>query len=299
MTREELQDALLMFKTEIERSIQTSIANGVRHRDGSEAKNALIRSQRPIRGLHNLFAQALMTAATSETHAVLPPLGYTAPECAIAGFFKKKKQDIVILTQPPRPEAIAAGPLAGEHDEIGLAASNSSIIVGIRSQISSINKNFDTLMERALAESVNLRMRIPDAVLGDVYLLPTHEYLEPAMKENVVAFSPRVTNLPKFISMFLALSEPLDTRYKYDRSCLVIADFRQTPPMPITSLDELITHGFVPATFQEALRRLENEGIPVAEDLRNLSPLTFAEDIWSSFEMRRMAKSGTSHGHSI
>ena len=42
--------------------------------------------------------------------------------------------------------------------------------------MSSLAKNADTLFERIFAKSLNLHMRYPNIVLGEVYLIPVYEY---------------------------------------------------------------------------------------------------------------------------
>ena len=52
--------------------------------------------------------------------------------------------------------------------------------------MSSLAKNSDTLFERTFAEAQNLHMRYPDIVLGEVYLIPVHEYDDDMVKRGTV-----------------------------------------------------------------------------------------------------------------
>lgn len=72
----------------------------------------------------------------------------------MAGFLKKKSQDISIIPEGFREEEITDGVLIGKKDKIGKGILSKSISINIRSQLSSIGKNFDTLYERTFAEAL-------------------------------------------------------------------------------------------------------------------------------------------------
>ena len=84
---------------------------------------------------------------------------------------------------------IKDGPLEVTINSIGKEQSENAIVIGVRSQLSSVEFFFDTLMERAFAETLNLRLRLPKLVMGEVYLLPVVEYDDQAMKENRIAWN--------------------------------------------------------------------------------------------------------------
>ena len=107
---------------------------------------------------------------------------------------------------PAQPEQITEGPMKGQFDKLGREATKRAIVIGVRSQLSSINKNYDTLIERALAETMNLRLRHPEVVMGEVFLVAVREYDEQAMKKNQVAWKPKSTDVERFISIFDGLS---------------------------------------------------------------------------------------------
>ncbi len=127
--------------------------------------------------------------------------------------------------------------------------------------MSSVTKNFDTLMERAFAETLNLRLRLPNLVMAEVYLLPVVEYDDLAMTNNRVAFKSGFVPVERFIKTFLGISgrdnDNLDASlYKYDRSCLVLINCRDNPPCVFETLEELKGEGVVPDELDVPFDRL-------------------------------------------
>lgn len=266
-----LQGALSEFKRDIELAIRTAQFGGKTFSNGGEAKQALIRSQRLIMKVHEVVKISLKEKldAAGVTHSIHPPIGASSPEIPITGFIKAKDQDIVILFDEASREIVADGPLKGTTDTVGIHASERAIVVGVRSQMSSVGKNFDTLMERAFAETLNLRLRLPSIVMGEVYVLPVVEYDDRAMSRNQVEWKSGPISVPKFVRTFLGISGrgPRDTNdlYKYERTALVLADFRETPPKLVESLSDLIGLRAVPPDFGQYFERLSPRGF--ARDL--------------------------------
>ena len=108
-------------------------------------------------------------------------------------------------------------------------------------------------MERAFAETLNLHLRLPRLVMGEVYLLPVIEYDDEAMRENRVAWKSRSVPVEKFITTFLGISgregDLQISLYKYDRSALILADFRTNPPNVYETLKDLQDDGHVSSDF--------------------------------------------------
>ena len=177
---------------------------------GLEAKTALIRSERLIQRIHEVTKKSIHDELKRRgiDPVIHPPLGANSPEMNVWGLLKKKKQDVVVLLgdAEPKPERIQEGPLKGQMDKLGIEATRHSIVIGVRSQLSSIDKNFDTLMERTFAETMNLRFRHPHLVMGEVYLLAVKDYDEQLMKENRVDWNDKYTNVERFISIFNSMS---------------------------------------------------------------------------------------------
>lgn len=255
---------------EIENEINQTVVSGrfvksngeiVEKDDGLQAREALIRSEKLIQRIHevtkiSLKNELINRGFNDSSFVVHPPIGLPSPELDIWGLLKKKKQDVVILFQNKIPEIIQEGPLKNDKDLIGREATKDSIVVGVRSQLSSIDKNFDTLMERAFAETMNLRLRHPLLVMGEVYMIPVREYDEKAMKNNKIKFKEKFTNVEKFISIFNGISGRKDHNnilesYKYEKSALVLVDFSQNPVRIFKNIQELKDEGIVSKSYNE------------------------------------------------
>lgn len=274
-----LQNAISEMKTNLETAIVTASYNGQAYPNGLQAKEALIRSQNLILKVHEVVKVSLLNEISHHRtdFSIYPPVGLRNPEMTVYGLLKGKKQDIVIMFNNliDTRTQIAEGPLAGFYDPVGTEKAENSIVVAIRSQLSSVAKNFDTLMERAFAETLNLRLRLPDLIMGDVYVLPVMEYDDVLMKINQVGW--KRTPVHKFISTFLAISNRAAIKadpeiYKYERVALVLADFRENPPKIILSTEELKAGGFIPNSF------------PLLYE--PLSPKNFAQDLYHMYRER-------------
>ena len=174
-----LQTAVNEIKTELETAISTATYNGNQYANGHEAKEALIRSQNLILKIHEVVKISLLDEISKyrKDFTIFPPIGARSPEMAVYGLLKGKRQDVVVMFDdiPHNGNHIAEGPLAGFYDPVGKEKAEKSIVIGVRSQLSSVAKNFDTLMERSFAETLNLRLRLHNLIMGDVYLIPVVE----------------------------------------------------------------------------------------------------------------------------
>lgn len=194
---------------EIKNMIEFSIRMG-----GVEAKNALIRSQKPIGVLHDATKASFINQGVSPRF-IHPPLGANEGELRLAGFFKYKDQDICVLPNNilPYPESLMFdGILKGSRDPYGHYLTERILTVNVRSQLSSIAKNFDTLYERTFAEPLNLHMRCPNMVLGEFYMIPVYEYDDELAKGNIVGFKENRKNqdhIQKYLNAFSAINGSL------------------------------------------------------------------------------------------
>ena len=224
-----LQVAINGMKQALEEAIETATFNGKHYDDGQAAKEALIRSQRLILPIHEVVKRSLAEELQRRKRRfeIHPSIGKSAPELKISGFIKAKDQDVVVLFDGDEAaaEEIQDGPLAGEKDEVGRRQSERSIVIGVRSQMSSVAKNFDTLMERAFAETLNLRLRLPELTMAEVYVLPVAEYDNAAMTNNEVAWKRRTVNVAKFIKTFLAITHRPPGNLPADEELLAAARF--------------------------------------------------------------------------
>lgn len=240
-----IQEAVNSFKLLIEDSILQG---------GIAAKEAMIRSSRPINYIHEAVKSELINSGISKTR-IFPPLGATSPEMKLAGFLKQKHQDVCVAPNgnAPTNEIMQEGLLQEEVDYYGKAYTERVLAINIRSQISSLAKNFDTLYERTIAEAQNLHVRCPKMVLGEVYMIAVKEYDPTAMKDKKIAFINRVGAVQKYIKSFQAINgRPDFTKedYKYEKVCLLIVDFAQTPAKIYSTNEELIADGLMPADSQ-------------------------------------------------
>lgn len=124
--------------------------------------------------------------------------------------------------------------------------------------MSSINKNSDTLFERTFAEALNLHMRYPDIVLGEVYLIPVYEYDDAEVKHNRVAFKQNKTDVEKYISFFNSINmrKREGELYKYERCTLLIVDFSKSQPLLYRDTESLKRDGIISENFQVAYEPL-------------------------------------------
>ncbi len=250
-----LHEALTRFKIEYEDAVRTATFKGKTYENGERARMALIRSSRLILYVHEVGKISIckQIEKIGRNYVVHPPLGQRGPELKVTGFIKTKAQDLTYIFDDDKleEEVIKVGALKDQFDPVGKETSERSIVVGVRSQLSSIAKNIDTLMERSFAETLNLRLRLPEIVMGEIYLIPTHEYLSEPMKSNSVRFNADATDIEKFVKIFNMISDRIDAEdfeqsYKYERTALIVADFRQSPPKIYQSHSDLVKDGLIP-----------------------------------------------------
>lgn len=273
-----IEESLFDIRNEIEQAITTACFNGEQKENGLEAKKALICSSGPINYLHEYIKNEFVTHGVNAQY-VYPPIGARKPELKITGFLKQKKQDIAIKPAhiAPKKERVTWGPLAFEkkYDQFGPSLTREMLSVNVRSQLSSLGKNSDTLFERTYAESTNLHELHKKMVLGEVFLIPTHEYDDECMKQNQIGFKETRVNLEKYISFFSEITgrqSETDSGFKYERCALLIVDFRPLIPKLYTSTEELKKDGLVAADF------------PI--DLRPIDLPHFASDLLSIYHAR-------------
>ena len=112
------------------------------------------------------------------------------------------------------------------------------IIIGIRSQMSSVSKNILTYYEEIIGDCISLHDRFPMAVLCYVYLLPKHPIKKGSKKE--------VINLDRAERLFERITDRGDwraTKDKYEHFALLKVDFDTNPPqlLPTTPLLDIDT----------------------------------------------------------
>lgn len=206
--------------------------DAIRGGEHTDSSLRLIRSKKLIEMLHEFATREL-------TRIGIPPQ-WVHKDKPIYGYPKAKTQDIMI--QPPQNSGrdLSVGPL---------------MTINLRSQLSSIEKNYDTLFERLVAEALNLHNRFPYLVLGYIYLLPKTGYDDKAAKEKEVRFTERY-DMEKYIQSFLSITnrnDPDDVRWKYERVCLLIVDFDQDPPIVMDDIRMFVQQGLAKKNFANLL----------------------------------------------
>lgn len=240
-----IDNQLLQFKQLIEDSIITG---------GAKGKESIIRSSGLINLIHDAVKYEFIQAGVQGNN-IYPHFGDTKPELKMAGFLKQKYQDVCIVPSNIRKVSttINWGPLAFEskNDPYGFDYSTNTLVINVRSQMSSLAKNSDTLFERTFAEALNLHIRYPDIVLGEVYLIPVHEYDDDMVKHNQVGFRARQTNIEKYISFFNSINNrPTGGEdYAYERCALLVVDFNRKQPYLFRNSEELKRDGYISPSF--------------------------------------------------
>jgi hypothetical protein len=277
----EMQNALNQIKIDIENAILEK---------GESGKNALIKTQRPIKLIHNVIKTSFLNCGVHpslinpelkrlQRVANPPKRSYNRPiilrdkELSLAGYLKTKNQDVSII-----PNGILVNQellnfptyLNGFTDNFGTAFTEGVLSVNVRSQLSSIAKNFDTLYERTFAEALNFHLRVPKMVLGEVYMIIVKEYDSDEAKKKVVAFK-NTEHIEKYILAFQALNNRKnceDPLYKYERVALLVVDFSQPIPKLYNSTQELI-----------------NDSLIAPETVANLSSLSYTNFVSDLLEI--------------
>lgn len=240
-----IDEQLLEFKKLIEHSILSG---------GAKGKESMIRSSVLINLIHDAVKYEFIHAGVNRSN-IYPHFGDTKPELKMAGFLKQKDQDVCIVPSNIRKlsTTINWGPMAFENknDPYGFDYSTNTLVINIRSQMSSLAKNSDTLFERTFAEAQNLHMRYPDIVLGEVYLIPVHEYDDNLVKKYCVGFRDKQTNIEKYISFFNSINNrPAGgNSYAYERCALLIVDFNRKQPYLFRNSNELKIAGYISQSF--------------------------------------------------
>jgi len=286
----QIQAALNQIKADIENAIVTN---------GEAGKNALIRTQKPIKLIHDVIKTAFLNMGVHPSlinpelirlQRIANPLARANnravvlrdKELALAGYLKTKNQDVSIVPRNilVNPETLTFPTyLNGFLDRFGSAFTESVLSVNVRSQLSSVAKNFDTLYERTFAEALNFHLRFPRMVLGEVYMIILKEYNSSSAANHQVAFN-NSEYIEKYILAFQALNDRTnieDPLYKYERIALLIVDFSQPIPKLYNTTQELIQDGLLNANS--------------VANIDSLSFPTFIQDLLNIYQTRFPANS--------
>lgn len=250
-----IENAVEAFKNLIDSSIKEG---------GNKGKTAMIRSSRPILNIHEAVKTQLVIHGVDQ-NLIYPPIGARTPELKIAGFLKQKDQDICTVPNnlQKQSETLTEGLLKGVKDEYGEEFTKNTLSINVRSQISSIQKNFDTLYERTISEAQNLHERCPDMVLGEVYMIAVPEYNDKEFANNKSAFKNINQQIvEKYIKSFQVINNRATTTkhfYKYEAVCLLIVRLDLNPSKVYNTTQELIDDGLLASDTNVQYEGLEWE----------------------------------------
>lgn len=227
---------------------------------GEDGKSALIKSQQPIKMIHEAVKTSFIVNGV-RPDLIKPKLGLSAGELKIAGFLKKKNQDICIIpnNEIPTLEILTDGLLSGERDIYGHSLTEKILSINVRSQLSSLGNNIDTLYERTFAEAMNLHMRCKQMVLGEVYMIPVFEYNKHQAQINNVAWTTNQSPILTYIKAFSAINDRnsiLSDDYKYERVCLLVVDFSKPIPKIYNTDAELKADNLIPQNSTVSINNL-------------------------------------------
>jgi hypothetical protein len=200
------------------------------------------------------------------SNLIKPAQGLSSPEIQLAGFLKFKTQDVCVFPNhlQPLPETINFNGLhTGKPDPYGELFSEHVLTINLRSQLSSLAKNKDTMFERTYAEPLNLHRRLPKMVLGEVYLLSARELDSNKVKLKNVSYKPVSQKIAKSLEEYIYGFSALNSRntqgddfFKYERVALLIVDFSQNPLKIYESVSDLKNDGLLPQSSNCSLSNL-------------------------------------------
>ena len=168
-----------------------------------------VRGQRFIRILHSYIADELKNRlhpkAIKQNVRVIE-------EALLFGSHKPKKVDVACVHP-------TSGPL---------------VVIGVRSQMSSVGKNALTYYQDIVGECISLQDRFPLAVHGYAYLHPLHEFKGTQLTQ-------RTPDHQRYARMYEAISGREgrnygDIRGLFDEFAYLIVDFGQQPPNVMDTL---------------------------------------------------------------
>jgi hypothetical protein len=250
-------------------NIKTTVENAITN-NGTDGKISVIRSQ----GVINMLLEVVKTSLIQNgvnTNLIHPPLGQSNGEKTLAGFLKFKKQDIYVFpnNKPQIVEPLDFNGLyaTGVTEPYGELFTEHILSVNVRSQLSSIGNNIDTMYERTYAEPLNLHRRLPKMVLGEVYLLSVRELDSAQVALRNVAYKPHTDSVGKYIERYIKGFAALNMRnsqrdddFKYERVALILVDFSQTPVKIYQNNAELDADSILPAGTTADMTNLSYDG---------------------------------------
>lgn len=163
-----------------------------------------VRSQSFIQAFHKFIAEDLRAFLTPKAKKAGVSV---VEEAAIFGSYKSKNVDVAVI-HPTN------GPL---------------LMVGVRSQMSSVGKNVLTYYQDIVGEAISLQERFPMCTAGYAYLHPLE--VKPWLKKDKKWTKAEAPNHGRFARLYAAIGQRDDRLYKhmtgsYDQFAYCIVDFQ-------------------------------------------------------------------------
>ena len=186
-----------------------------------------VRSQEFINILHREISEDMEArlSSTSVRRGVA-----AVSEATIYGSHKPKDVDVSIID----PEN---GPL---------------VMIGIRSQMSSVAKNALTYYEGIIGECISIQDRFPMAVTAYLYLMPLQPIKEGRKQETI--------NHSRYARMYDAITGRTGQSYRdirgiFDEFAYMVVDFNQSPPVLCNDLLADVEHDLSVTTLVDRIIR--------------------------------------------
>ena len=156
--------------------------------------------------------------------------------------------------EPQKLQLMQEATLYGSHKNkdtdvvLSNFANGPQIIIGVRSQMSSVAKNIENYYEGIIGECISLHDRFPMAVIGYVYLLPTAP-IKPERTETV-----DLARAEQLYTKITGRSNWRDAHDKYEHFAFLKVDFSKNLPELLDTCDVLQINTFFDkllATYNE------------------------------------------------
>lgn len=166
-----------------------------------------VRSQSFIKTFHKYIADELRSRLTAK--AVKSGIK-VVEEAKVFGSFKSKDVDVAVIHP-------SNGPL---------------LLIGVRSQMSSVGKNVLTYYQDIVGECISLQERFPMTTMGYAYVHPLH--ITPWQKKDGGWTKDEHPNHSRYARMYASIGERDDRLYKnlhgsYDHFAYAVLDFESDP----------------------------------------------------------------------
>jgi len=163
------------------------------------------------------FINILHDYCVDELEAIGIPRKKIIKEATIFGSHKPKNVDVAVI------------------DEIN----GPFVIVGLRSQMSSVSKNILTYYEEIIGDCISLHDRFPMAVICYIYLLPNRSIKPSKGHESI-----DLDRAEKLFKLITDRGDWRNTKDKYEHFAFLKVDFATNPPELLDTISELQINSF-------------------------------------------------------